>query len=111
MATSFNGVTTFLVLADGVPRTSVADVSVRHMPGGSTTYVDIGGAQLKRLDLSLLFLLATDAISFEAQLGQVGTLVYADGTYQALLLTLSRTSRGLSTAGDTVMQAEFLLLT
>ena len=106
---SFNSITIF-VLADGIPRKSAADVTIRHMPGGSTSYIDIGGPQLQELDLSLYFPDSADAVSFEAQEGVVATLVVPDGTYTALLMTLTRTTRGLSTTGDTVLQAAFMLL-
>ena len=109
MSSSFNGVS-ISVLADGIPRKSAADVSVRHIAGGNQTYVDVGGQQLQVLDLSLLFLAAADAVSFEGQLGQTGTLITPDGTRQALLTSLTRTTRGLSSSGDTVLQAEFQLL-
>ena len=50
------------------------------------------------------------AQDFEAKLGVVGTLVSPDGTFTALLQQITRTSRGLSTAGDTVLAAQFILL-
>ena len=109
MSTSFNSIP-ILVLADGIPRKSTADVTIRHMPGGSTSYIDIGGPQLKELDLSLYFGDSSDAVSFESQLGVVGALIVPDGTYTALLMTLTRTTRGLSTTGDTVLAAAFQLL-
>ena len=106
---SFNGIT-LIITKDGVPRKTTADVSIRHMPGGAYTYIDIGGATLPRLDLACFFRLAVDALAFEAQLGNVGTLVCMDGTFTALLLSLSRTARGLSAAGETILTAEFVLL-
>ena len=106
---SFAG-TTIYVLADGIPRKSAADVTIRHMPGGNTSYIDIGGRQLQELDLSLYFAAALDAVAFEGLEGTVGTLEVPDGTYTALLMTLQRTTRGLSSTGDTVLTATFMLL-
>ena len=109
MASSFNGVTIY-VLADGTPRKTNADVNIRHIPGGNQSFVDIGGQNLRVLDLSLYFEYAADSVSFEAQMGQVGTLVIPDGTFTAVLTQLARISRGLSTTGDAVLQCEFNLL-
>jgi hypothetical protein len=109
MASSFNGVT-ITVLADGTPRKFAGDIVVRHIPGGTISYVDIGGSTLRVLDLSLLFLSGSDAVSFESQVGQQGTLIVSDGTYTALLSSLQRTSRGVATSGPTVLTAEFYIL-
>ena len=108
-STSFNG-TPIIILADGNPRKSQPDVSTRHIPGGNATYVDIGGQNLRVLDLAILFLVATDGVAFEAQQGVTGTLITADGTYTALLTSIQRTTRALSTTGDSVLQCEFILL-
>lgn len=108
-ASTFNG-TTITVLADGVPRKYAADVSVRHMPGGSISYVDIGGQTLRVLDLSVLFTSGSDALAFEAQVGVVASLVVFDGTYTALLSSIQRVSRGVNTSGPTVLNVEFYII-
>lgn len=109
MATSFNGITIF-VLADDVPRTLQADISIRHIPGGATSYVDVGGPQLRQIVYSLLFETGTDLLNFEAQLGQNGTLSTFDGTYQAILLNMRRTAHGAMAGGEAVAQCTFALV-
>lgn len=109
VGTSFAGVP-IMVLADGVPRKTAADVTLDHIPGGAITYVDIGGQNLLVLDLSLLFLSGSAALDFEALEGTAGQLVCFDGTYPLVVLqSLQRSSRGVTTSGPTVLSAEFLL--
>lgn len=113
MASSFVvGGTTYplLVTADGVPKKFAADISVRKMPGGSVTYIDIGGPTLRELSLSVLFLTGSAALAFEPAVGQVGTLTVFDGTYTALCRDMQRISRGVAVSGPTVLTVEFLLL-
>jgi hypothetical protein len=109
MASSFNGVA-MTVLADGVPRKYAGDINVRHMPGSDISYVDVGGQTLRVLDLSVLFTSGAAALAFEAQVGVSGSLVIFDGTYNALLSSIQRVSRGVNTNGPTVLNLEFYLL-
>lgn len=106
---------TLKVLADGVPRKTSPDINLRHIPGGATTYVDIGGANLIEIDLSVLFLTGADALAVEALEGQTGTLVGGatdlGGTGHApvILNTIQRMSRGVNTAGPVVLSVNFLI--
>ena len=106
---SFNGYG-MEVVGPATGRDSGADVSERHMPGGATTYIDIGGPTTQRLSLTLFFVLAADYEQLVTQRGQVGTLSFIDGSYTALLVKVQRTTRNLATGGETHATAEFILL-
>ena len=109
MATSFNGIPIF-VLADDVPKDIKADITVRHIPGGDISHIDLGGALLKQLVYTLLFLNGTDLLTFEGQLSQIGTLITFDGTFTALLSEMRRVAHGAMAGGEAVAQCTFLLL-
>jgi hypothetical protein len=105
-----------IVLADGVPRKATPEVSVRHIPGGYTSYVDLGGATLPEIDVSARFDVAADALAFEQLQGQAGTLVGAvadiggtGGSVPVVLADVQRTSRGLTTQGPIVLALRFLI--
>lgn len=109
MADSFNGIT-IVVSNETTPRTVKADVSIRHMPGGSNTYIDNPGPNLVELDLVLFFQYGSDALAFEAQLGQVGTLSIYEGVWTALLSSLTRSNKNIGANQETTLQAVFTLL-
>lgn len=104
------------VLADGVPRKTSPDISLRHIPGGATTYIDIGGANLLTIDLSVLFTTGSWAIAYEALEGQPGTLVGAvtdiggsAGSVPVIFNSIQRMSRGVNTAGPVVLSIDFII--
>lgn len=106
---SFNGVNIF-VLADDVPRTLQADISIRHIPGGNVSYIDNAGPQLRQINYTLLFQLGSDMLAFEGQLGNVGLLSTFDGDFNALLLTMRRVAHGAQAGGECVAQCTFALM-
>lgn len=109
MASSFNGITIF-PLADDVPRTLQADISYRHIPGGNITYIDNTGPLLREIVYTLLFTSGADLLTFEGQLGNSGTLITFDGTFNALLDNMRRVAHGAQAGGEAVAQCTFKLL-
>jgi hypothetical protein len=106
---TFAGIT-INVEAVGPGRTQESDTSVRHIPGSSQTYVDLGGLPARTLSYTLFFSTHADFVTMEGHVGTQDTLVStADGTNTAILLSLKRTERNLSTAGETSATAEFLI--
>lgn len=108
MADSFNSVP-MTVVHDKMAREQQAAVSVRQIPGGNTSYIDFMGVQLRKVTLALFFTPASAYDTFEAQVGNTGTLTYVDGTFTAMLTSLKRTDRNLSTTGETHGEATFLI--
>ena len=109
MASSFRG-TPITVLAGDVPRHVAPERSVRKIPGGPVSYIDVAGPALPTLTLRLLFMSESDALAFEAQSGQNGSLVIFDGTWPAFCDTMDRASRSVNTDGTTEMIVSFLIL-
>lgn len=109
MASSFGGVTIF-PLPDGVRRQTALTYTERQISGSDLTVIDKSGKVLRHLHLTLLFEDGGDALAFESLVGEQGSLVMFDGTYDALLVALERTSRGVTVQGPTELSAEFVLL-
>ena len=98
MADTF-GTITFDVLATTPGGELAVEVSHMHIPGGSTSYMDIGGVLPETLELACHF--ATDAVYDTMRAALRGTasatLAYWGGTYPSVLLTdLRRTFRAPS---------------
>lgn len=58
-----------------------SDVSPQHIPGSNITYLDVGGANENHKTYKLFFLLTSDYQSLRGQVGNTGTLVDIDGTF------------------------------
>jgi hypothetical protein len=67
-------------------RSRDAEIAVRHVPGGEVVFVDVGGLQPRRWDLELLHATPADYDALEDLVGQRGTFVWAEGSFDALLL-------------------------
>lgn len=106
MANTFGGVT--LTIRDrSISREDGADVSVRHIPGGSTSYVDLGGTTAPTLKMKLFFETFADYLTVAALVNTEDTLVYDDGTFTAVLRGLSLSDR--FTYGEVLADASFVL--
>lgn len=106
---SFNSVP-ITVLAGDVPRHVAPERSVRKIPGGAVSYIDVAGPALPTLTLRLLFLSEADALAFEAQSGQDGSLVIFDGTWPAFCDGMDRASRSVNDDGTTELSVSFVIL-
>lgn len=111
MADSF-GVHGMYVAAGPVARDQTADVSIRHIPGGNVTFVDAAGSRARMLTLDLFFAAKGDYDGMELAVGTSDVLTYVDypSGIEAVLISLVRTGRGLSTTGETMATASFVLL-
>lgn len=92
---TFGGVTFDLLLA-GLDDRHEGMTTVREVPGGDHVYVDLGGPLLQRRTVQLKVdteaaYLALAALPGTA--GASGTLVSAEGSRDAVLLSVSRTWR------------------
>jgi hypothetical protein len=104
-------VATFQVLdaPDRRERSRDAETTVAHIPGGDAVFVDVGGRLPRRWDLSLLHDTAAEYDTLESLVGQAGTLVWAEGTSDALLLAPVAQTR-LYASGQAESRASFLKL-
>jgi hypothetical protein len=76
-----------------LPLEVTADVSVRRIPGGNTSYVDVGGVNLQRLSITAHLTSDAQRIALAAKVGTQGSLVYEDGTVTAVLVSMRRSQR------------------
>jgi hypothetical protein len=107
MAT-FNGVSFHYERTAATQRAVAAAVSVRHIPGGDTVYIDVGGRLPRSLTIAVIFDDAANAAAFEGQVGNSGTLVSTP--YTGLALLRSVTSGAVQPTGQIYASAEFVLL-
>lgn len=91
MAT-FNGAS-FRILHGGHQRQREAAVSVRHIPGSDTSYVDLGGQMAGSGSYSVYFENEGEYTGLRNQVGQEGSLTYGDGTFPAILASLTLDTR------------------
>jgi hypothetical protein len=91
MAT-FNGAS-FRILHGGHQRKREAAVSVRHIPGSDMSYVDLGGRMAGGGSYSVYFESYGQYTALLAQIGQQGSLTYHDGTFTAILTSLTLNTR------------------
>lgn len=99
------------ILADGNDERTDALQSVRHMPGGSSTYVDLGGRLPRMVPARLLFASEANYKSFRALTNTTQTLIDAadsDGPFAAVLMApVTREDR--HPGGTVLARAEFLI--
>lgn len=104
---SFDGAT-FTILRGQEDRTREADVSVRRVPGGDVTVIDLGGVGPERLSVPILLADEAEYQALRAKVGVQGTLVWAEGTHTAILVRLG--AGNVYPSGQRQATAEFLLL-
>lgn len=101
---------TFEVLSEEASEDSGSDVTVTHIPGGDTSYVDLGGQTLTSRTIGLYFALAASFVALKTVRGRQGTLVTdRDGTETAVLQTIRRTKRNWD--GVTEASSTWLIVT
>lgn len=106
---SFDGTTIYILQRDrSLPLDYDSEISVRHIPGGDSSVVDLGGKTLAGLSLPLRFAnqAAFDTIAAKRQ--TQGTLVYDAGTYTAILKRLRQTRYHKD--GTNEADAEFVII-
>jgi len=110
MADTF-GTISFTVLQAGLGRQQQADVTERHIPGGTVTYFDYGGLRARSLNYGLL-LSQTNYYALEGTVGGTATLTTdIDGTISAaVLMGLTRDKR-IPVSGTTFASAAFMVVT
>jgi hypothetical protein len=89
---SFGGAI-FRQKAYALPLDVTAEVSVEHIPGGNTSYIDIGGVNVDRLSIAVHLTSDAQRIALAAKVGTQGSLVYEDGTVTAVLVSMRRSRR------------------
>lgn len=82
---TLTGTATFAVLSDGRSRSRSASVTVVKPPWGSSAIVYQGGVNPTALSLTVYIADEAHLGSLEDRVGEVGTLVYAEGTLAAVL--------------------------
>jgi hypothetical protein len=98
----------FTTIADSSTRSRDSAMTIQHIPGGTTVYIDVGGALNVTLGMQIFLSSAANYIALENFVGRQGTLVYVDGTAACTLLkSLNRKSRLPN--GQTFASAEFIL--
>lgn len=105
---SFGG-TTFNNLVQGEGRETAAEISVAHIPGGDTSYIDRGGRTLDRLRIAMYFPTLAGYAALRAKVGTSATLTTTEGSWPATLERLSRSQR--TPAGEVMATGEFILET
>jgi hypothetical protein len=110
MADSF-GTISFTVLQAGLGRAQQADVTERHIPGGTVTYFDYGGQRARSFSYGLL-LDQTNYYALEGTVGGTAALkTDVDGTIStAVLMGLTRDKR-IPVSGTTFAAASFTVVT
>lgn len=103
MADTYSGIAITVLGDPDIPRTATSNVTERHIPWGNVNYVDLGGQNMPHLKLTLRWTATADYLTFEALVGTSNSLVYADGTYTAILVSATRKNHGVL---NTVMEHE-----
>jgi hypothetical protein len=83
----------------------------RHVPRFNVNFTDIGGQEADSLSLTLFFASYSDFLSFKSNVGSYGSLVYQDGTVNALLTRLALKERNVGANGEMSAQADFTIVT
>ena len=104
------GAVTFGVRIDGAQQETSSEMSEMHIPGGSVTIVDIGGALPVRYNYELYFTTDDDYASMRALVGTSATLTaYGVTTGTAYLKSLRRTWTNPVGDNQTTATAEFIV--
>ena len=99
---------TFRLLLAQPEQSREAQVSVRHIPGGDTNYVDIGGKMPTVIRGEGKFDTFADFVTMRDNVGVSGTLAYSEATYTVYLTKVSR-QKVPNNRGDQVAALEFLI--
>ncbi|HXT34783.1 MAG TPA: hypothetical protein VN837_04320 [Chloroflexota bacterium] len=82
------------------------DTNTRHIPGGNTSYIDIGGLTAPVLTTELFFSTSAAFAAFASLIGKTGVLAILQNAstpenYNVVLTDCKRSMLGLSTTGET----------
>lgn len=105
MAT-FGGLT-FVLIATKPGFSQQGTVSVRHIPGGNTSYVDVAGRELPSMSGRVHLTTLADFTTLRGLVGTSGTLVYSEGSFAAVLIGVSRDR--VMPSGRQIVDVEFVL--
>lgn len=94
------------VLETGYSSSRQANMSVRQVPGGNVSVVDIGGVGVVEIKCGLLFPHLVQYQMVEALVGQADYLIYWTESIYVVLKSISRVGHFLS--GEVEAQAEFI---
>lgn len=83
----------FIQKASSLSLETTADVSVRHIPGGNISYIDLGGNQADKFAITAYFATTAARAAIRAKVGTQGSLVYQDGTVMAILVSMRQNER------------------
>ncbi len=108
MADSFIGTALNILWNPSISEDYSADVSIRHIPGGNTSYIDSAGQTPRQITLSLRWDTYANHASFAALRGSYGTLVYINGTVSISALLLSYSLGSYLPGGKILAQAVFV---
>jgi hypothetical protein len=107
-AATFAGLTIWIDGEQMTPREVEAAVSVRHIPGGNTSYIDLGGVNVQTLSVTIFLQNNAEYTALFSRVGTVGSLNYYGGSFQAILNSLSQTK--IFPSGQQYADANFTLL-
>jgi hypothetical protein len=102
-------IVTFSLLLAQPEQTRQAQSSVRHIPGGDTNYVDIGGKEPAYINGGGKFSSFVDFAMMRDNVGVAGTLVYSEATYLVYLLKVARRKVDGKGTGVHIADVQFLL--
>lgn len=85
---SFAGATFRALHRNSTEGSHSAAVSVRHIPGSDTSYVDLGGQTPDEISVNIWFEDGGQYTALRALRGQEGALDLGDGAQQAVLLSV-----------------------
>ena len=105
------GSASFSALFSGATLVDSAEITELHIPGGSISYIDIGGRMPSRVDLSLYFPIEASYMGLRTSVGKTTSspLTFPGGSAaSAVLVNLQRTYR--HTDGATLADGTFVIL-
>lgn len=102
-------VITFALLLERPEHSREAQVSVRHIPGGDTNYIDIAGKQATYIRGRGKFNSFADFVAMRDNVGISGTLAYTESTYTVYLTRVSRQKVDGRGSGVHITDIEFVV--